>query len=92
MATYNRTADLTCDAYVLGAGSPDSWYTAFVADGTILEDKPAADQYLIGTLTGWVPAVVGDYVIYTAAAGGAPKSVAHMSKADFEATYELDEE
>lgn len=100
MAAYNRTADLAVEAQVLG-GDPETWYTAAVADGTILVNKPATGKYLIGVWdggdnvtsnTGWVELATGDYVISVAAGGGKPKYLKGMKKAAFEALYELDEE
>lgn len=89
MAAYDRSADLTCEAYQLGAGSAPSWYDDFVTDGTIVDTgiEKGVQTYRVGTLTGWVHCVIGDYVKYTAAGGGAPKSVAVELKASFEANW-----
>jgi len=90
MATYNRTADLTCEAHELGAASPPTWYTTAVADQAI---KLLSDgAYIVCERTGWSKGVVGDFVVYTAAADPLPKFYTLVSKADFDATYELDVE
>lgn len=93
MAAYDRTADLAVEAQVLG-GTPETWYTTAVADGTILVNKPATGLYMIGQRAvdgGWRVLATGDYVIYVAADAPTPKYFIGMTKAEFEALYELAE-
>lgn len=52
----------TIEAHALGSGDEPTWFKRACLNGDIKQREPG--KYQVGTVSGWVSCVAGDYVVF----------------------------